>query len=1017
MQGIKEIGMNNTQYIELWSSLCEKSRSIEAELNALTRKRTGSYYTDLELTDVMMSELVEHLKTKSSTKKIYEYRFLEPCVGAGNFVFSYIKAVKNTRLDKEAAKIMLDNIYVADVNTEALNGYKESLKKIVTLFWNIELQDEYFERHMGTGLLVDVTALKLNYISINEVFPKEVVEKGFDIVATNPPYKNLKAERGHYGSDDEYNKDKDKYVAISKVVAKHFKYSTDGVLNLYKLFVEEIIDRYANKTAFVSLLIPASIMSDKTCMKLRTHMLKENKMISVKVISEGSGFVDAQQALSAILLQTGGKTDQVDVVKDYCNNPEDIVKVAIKDILNENTGNAIVAVSSKEYRVLRKLRQFPIVKELPFVANLRGELDLTANKHNIVATNTGYPLLRGRNIGYYNLLAITENEFVTEEFINTTKKKSYIGNERIICQQIANMNKKKRVTFALAPKNYVLGNSCNFISVSENQYGIDIYTLLGLFNTKIINWLFKLTSSNNHVNNYEIDCFPIPVEASELKRISTFTKMFLDEQDKAILEEIEQLTYQAYGIKTSIGEREMNRNQCVREYTDAIKHLLPHITNDDAYCILNGQLKIDEFLDDLDKFNISVVRGITSKFVALFQGVLLNHTAFKLSALDLEMIKYVPPGGNWRHIPMETVEKSKRLKKITQTGGRTTLYGRIDYNKPSYTITTYFNRPGNGTYVHPVHERVLTVREAARFQAFKDDYYFFGNKTQCLKQVGNAVPTLLAYQIAYEIKKKTGCSKSIDLFCGAGGMTAGFKAAGIQSLLSNDIEESACITLKINNPEINVLCGDITKTETKKAIEKAALDGGADIICGGPPCQGFSMAGFRAEDDPRNQLFREFVDIVKRVNPKVIVFENVEGLLSYQGGRTYREVHELFSELGYNTEGRILMASDYAVPQKRKRVIIICTRNDLSISPGELFPTPITGEESDQVTARETIGNLENVPCDDTAKYIECDGSDILDFFKGRITYEEYVKLKTSDVEDYEKAEEHYEQLSLLDLL
>ena len=275
--------------------------------------------------------------------------------------------------------------------------------------------------------------------------------------------------------------------------------------------------------------------------------------------------------------------------------------------------------------------------------------------------------------------------------------------------------------------------------------------------------------------------------------------------------------------------------------------------------------------------------------------------------------------------------------------------------------------------MHPVHERVLTVREAARFQAFKDDYYFFGNKTQHLKQVGKAVPTLLAYQIAREIKKKTGCFKSIDLFCGAGGMTEGFKMAGIQSLLSNDIEESACITLKMNNPQIKVLCGDITKEETKNAIEKAALDGGADIICGEPPCQGFSMAGFRSEDDPRNQLFREFVDIVKRVSPKVIVIENVEGLLSYQGGKTYREVHTLFTELGYNTEGRILMASDYAVPQKRKRVIIICTRNDMDISPGELFPTPITVDESCQVTARETIADLENVPCDDTAKYVDYD--------------------------------------------
>lgn len=989
--------MSDTQYTELWSSLSERSRCIENEMDALTRKRTGSYYTDLELTDVMMSELVEHLKSKNPSKKICEYRFLEPCVGAGNFVFSYIKAVSATGINKNDAKTMLDNIYVADVNVEALNGYKESLKEMAALFWNIELSEEYFERHMGTGLLVDVTAAELNYIGINEVFSPEIVTTGFDIVATNPPYKNLKAERSYYGSDDEYNRDKDKYSAISKIVSKRFKYSTDGVLNLYKLFVEEIIKRYANETAFVSLLIPASIMSDKTSMKLRTSMLKENKLISVKVIGEGSGYIDAQQALSAILLQKGSITDKVYVIKDYCNSPEDIAEISIKDILNENTGNAIVAVSSKEYRVLRKLRQFPVVKELPFVTNLRGELDLTANKYNIVSTNTGYPLVRGRNIGYYNLLVTPDSEFVANEFVNATKKRCYIEQERIICQQIANMNKDRRVTFALAPKNYVLGNSCNFITVGENPYGIDIYTLLGLFNTKIINWLFKLTSSNNHVNNYEIDCFPIPVEAPELKKISTLAKAFLKEPNDAILDEIEELAYKAYGISASTEEQEMEKNKCISDYTDAIKHILPQITGEEASSILNGKLKIDNYFDGLKKFDINVAKGITEKYMALFHGLLLNHTPFKLSDLDLEMIKSVPQGGNWKNIPMETVEKSKRLKRITQTGGRTTLYGRIDYNKPSYTITTYFNRPGNGTYVHPVHERVLTVREAARFQTFKDDYYFFGNKTQLLKQVGNAVPTLLAYQIAREIKKKTGCSKSIDLFCGAGGMTAGFKAAGIESLLSNDIEESACITLKINNPEIEVLCGDITKAKTKDIIEKTALAGGADIICGGPPCQGFSMAGFRAENDPRNQLFREFVDIVKRVNPKVIVFENVEGLLSYQGGKTYREVHTLFAELGYNTEGRILMASDYAVPQKRKRVIIICTRNDIAISPGELFPIQITVDESCQVTARETIADLEKVPCDDTARYVDFDESDILKFFKSKISYEEYVNLKTPD--------------------
>lgn len=980
----------------LWDSLRSKSRYIETDMDSLRRKRTGSYYTDLELTDVMMAELVSYVK--NGDKSIIEYRFFEPCVGAGNFVFSYLKEVKKCwNLSVDEAKVLLNNIYAADINEGALQGYKESLRIVAQEYWGIELEDEYFNNHLGTGLLVDVTANELTYIPLEEVFPDVAINK-FDIVVTNPPYKNLKAERGHYGSDEEYEIDQIKYSSIAKIVSKRFKYSTDGVLNLYKLFVEEIIDRYATESGFVSLLIPASIMSDKTCQKLRTHILQDSNLLSVKVIGEGSKYIDAQQALSAILIKKGEKTTCVKVTKNFCHDSNDEADIRIEDIMNENTGNSIIAISKEEYSVLKALRRFPVVKELDFIINLRGELDLTVNKKNITTIDTGYPLLRGRNIGYYKLIDTGENEYVLPEFVETTKKRCYIENERIICQQIANMHKERRVTYSLVPANYVLGNSCNFISVLENPYHIDIYAILGLFNTKIINWLFKLTSSNNHVNNYEIDCFPIPIDSPFLLQISERAKVFLETENEELLAEIENLAEKAYGIiNDETGEEQMLENEIISKYYEDIRHVLPEISQIDASKVLSGEISISQFYEGADKFTANVINGITDKYAALYHGFILNHTTFKLSDLDLEMIKSVPQGGSWKDIPMETVRKSKRLERITQTGGRTTLYGRIDYDKPSYTITTYFNRPGNGTYVHPVHERVVSVREAARFQTFPDDYYFFGNKTQLLKQVGNAVPTLLAYQIGKRIAEKTGCSKSIDLFCGAGGMTTGFKVAGISSLLSNDIEESACTTLKINNPEIPVLCGDITKEDTKAAIERAAKEGGADIICGGPPCQGFSMAGFRSETDPRNQLFREFVDIVKRVNPKVIVFENVEGLLSYQGGKTYREVHALFSELGYNTEGRSLMANDYAVPQKRKRVIIICTRNDLGISPADLYPDEITADADSQVTARETIADLETVMCGETAQYIDGEEGDILKFFKGKITYEEYVRGRTPE--------------------
>lgn len=527
----------------IWQELSSISRTTETNMDSLKRKRTGSYYTDLELTDLMMEELVSHLV--SGHKKIYEYSFLEPCVGSGNFVFSYLKSVNKIGINSEDASKLLNNIYVSDINDNALKAYKYSLIKVANLYWGISLDESYFSNHIGKGLLIDVTASELKYTSIDKVFPD--INNRFDIVVTNPPYKNLKAERNQYATDEEYETDKGKYNSISEIVKNSFTYSVSGVLNLYKLFVEEIIDRYANSDAYISLLIPSSILSDKTCAKLRTHILKDMNLISAKIIGEGSKYIDANQALCALLISKVSRTSSVKITKDFCKNPDKSVDVLISDILNDNTDNSVIAIDESEYERLKVLRKHKVVKELDFITNLRGELDLTANKKEIVCENTGYRLLRGKDINYYEISNSETIECASNTFVETTKKRKYIDSDRIICQQIANMHKARRVTFAYIPSHMVLANSCNFISVSDNEYGIDIYALLGIFNTKIIDWYFKLTSSNNHINNYEIDCFPVPVNAPEMQLISTLVKRYLTEKDEKILDEIESLAELAYG--------------------------------------------------------------------------------------------------------------------------------------------------------------------------------------------------------------------------------------------------------------------------------------------------------------------------------------------------------------------------------------------------------------------------------------------------------------------------------------
>jgi DNA (cytosine-5)-methyltransferase 1 len=177
----------------------------------------------------------------------------------------------------------------------------------------------------------------------------------------------------------------------------------------------------------------------------------------------------------------------------------------------------------------------------------------------------------------------------------------------------------------------------------------------------------------------------------------------------------------------------------------------------------------------------------------------------------------------------------------------------------------------------------------------------------------------------------------IDLFCGCGGMTLGFKWAGFNSIIASDIDENCGKTIARNFSETNFLLGNIS--EIKKSDFDAILSNQEiDVITGGPPCQGFSLANKnrnKIEDDPRNKLFYDFVKVIKWYNPKAFVMENVKGLLSMQKGEVIQTILSEFENAGrgYNVEYKVLKASDYGVPQNRERVILIGYRKDLNLSP------------------------------------------------------------------------------------
>ena len=344
---------------------------------------------------------------------------------------------------------------------------------------------------------------------------------------------------------------------------------------------------------------------------------------------------------------------------------------------------------------------------------------------------------------------------------------------------------------------------------------------------------------------------------------------------------------------------------------------------------------------------------------------LYNHVAYKLGQHEKEVASYIPEGGNWKNIPLEVTDK--RLEGIRATGGRTTYYGRLRWDAPSYTIATYFNRVGNGCNLHPSQPRVMSTREAARFQSFPDDFVFVGSKASQYKQIGNAVPPLLGRIVSTLIKPYLNSYNFVDLFAGCGGLSEGFLMNGFNLIVANEFDKNIIQTNILNHSkyasEDKFILGDVTQQETKDKIFEACGDKKIDVILGGPPCQGFSYAGWRDPEDKRNQLFREFVSIVRVLKPKFFVMENVLGILTMRNGEAIKDIIHAFKDEGYYIGTPLKLNSMwYGVPQKRKRVFIIGSLDgNIKIEqPEPLFeyndmflPEP--------VTVKDAIGSLPEI--------------------------------------------------------
>lgn len=208
----------------------------------------------------------------------------------------------------------------------------------------------------------------------------------------------------------------------------------------------------------------------------------------------------------------------------------------------------------------------------------------------------------------------------------------------------------------------------------------------------------------------------------------------------------------------------------------------------------------------------------------------------------------------------------------------------------------------------------------------------------------------------------------VDLFCGAGGLSKGLEMSGLNGICGLDWFKEAGMTYNhnFNHPFIN---GDIKDPATKQSfydtVNKQLAGRHLSIVAGGFPCQGFSMAGNRVVDDPRNSLYKELIEIVDKLKPDFVLCENVKGLRSMLGGQVERKILEDFSAIGYDMNVTVLCAADYFTPQKRERVIFIGNCRGLK----NYHPKPILDAEH-YITTGQAIADLMTQPEDESFNHV-----------------------------------------------
>tara|TARA_B110000027_G_C16121225_1_gene303127 strand:+ start:75 stop:2063 length:1989 start_codon:yes stop_codon:yes gene_type:complete len=471
-------------------------------------KEYGAVYTLKMITNEMVSKTVANTLKSTDLKDL---KCLDFASGTGRFYFEAVEVLRK-KYSLGLKDIVCNHLCAIDVDEVALSILK---CKVISLFNNIdeEILSGISKNILYRNALIPKTSLFSNSnISFDfSIDFKEVLsEGGFSAIFSNPPYYLLKVNNkkstvlnGYFTNLKKKVKSEIQFFKTSGV----YNYSIEGMLNYYQLSIEMIL-KLTKENGEIGIICPSSIFADLTASRLRKFLLNKNTLRFIRYYKEASNLFDnVAQSTVIFYLKKGGISDSINI--EHNNERFKATLKTINKVFDKN--QEVPLIDKVGWSILSKLSNHKKIKDYSFIRNRRGELDLTQYKDCILkGVKTDYRLVRGNMISKDGVID-KNNEFVSIDAFVAKKSKDFIDNDlnkqRLICQQISNVDLRKRLKFTFSEQNDILANSCNYIN-SLRSFD-DLRKLHLLLNSELLNWRFKVTSSNNHVNNYELAELPI----------------------------------------------------------------------------------------------------------------------------------------------------------------------------------------------------------------------------------------------------------------------------------------------------------------------------------------------------------------------------------------------------------------------------------------------------------------------------------------------------------------------------